>query len=235
MRALPYVAAAVVLAFGALAFFRTDRPPEPASRASEVAPPVAEPARGEPEAIAEPEPPADRGADNAPAHGPMGVENEDPATLAWTVPTAWREVPNPNPMRLATFRVAGNATSAGAGAGSDDAPEVSVARAGGTPEANIARWVGQFEGASTPKRTDKKVHGIDVTIVEVTGTYSAGGGMMMPGAPTAPRPDWTLVGAIAQPPKAGGSTYFFKLLGPAAKVRDARASFDAFVASLKPR
>jgi hypothetical protein len=235
MRALPYVAAAVVIGAGAFAFFRSDRAPEPASRAApaEVAP--GEAAGEPPPPVAERPPPDDPGTATAPPHGPMGVENEDPATLEWTVPAAWREVPNPNPMRLATFRVGGNPGSAGSGAGAEETPEVSVARAGGTPEANITRWVGQFEGASTPKRTDKKVHGIDVTIVEVTGTYSAGSGMMMPGAPAAPRPDWTLVGAIAQPPKAGGSTYFFKLLGPAAKVRAARPSFDAFVASLKPR
>jgi hypothetical protein len=154
----------------------------------------------------------------------MGVENAEPAALTWTVPAGWKQAPNPNPMRLATFHASG-------GTG-DDVAEVSIARAGGSPEANIARWVGQFEGASSPKRNDRKIRGLDVAIVEVSGTYSAGA-MQMAGAPAAPHPAWTLVGAIAQPPD--GSTYFFKLLGPSAKVRDARPSFDAFVASLTPR
>ena len=154
--------------------------------------------------------------------GPMGVENGEPPSLSWTVPSGWTQAPNPNPMRLATYHV-------GAGA---NAPEVTIARAGGTPEANIERWVHQFEGASAPVRSDRKVHGIDVAVVEVSGTYG-GGPMMMPGAPAAPQPGWALIGAVAQP--ADGATYFFKLLGPSAQVRDARSSFDSFLASLDRR
>jgi hypothetical protein len=227
MKALPYVLAALVVGAGVFAFFRADRPPEPTPRPPQAATaPPDEPSQEPPAAAAVPRDPLPA---NGPPHGPMGVENEEPAALRWTVPARWEQAPNPNPMRLATYRVDG-AGSAGSAEVAEVA-EVSVARAGGTPDANIERWVRQFEGASTPKRSEKKVRGVDVTVVEVSGTYG-GGAMMMPGAAQAVHPGWTLVGAIAQPPD--GSTYFFKLLGPSAQVHAARPSFDAFLDTLTP-
>jgi len=152
----------------------------------------------------------------------MGLPASDEApALAWEVPHGWQTIPNPNAMRLATYRVT---------ADSSDAPEVSVARAGGTAEANIQRWLDQFDQRGADKRTKTRVHGLDVTVVEVSGTYM--GGAMMPGAQSASHPGWTLVGAIVP---TASSAYFFKLLGPAAKVQAARASFDALVASFAPR
>lgn len=231
MRALPYVLAILVVGAGAFAFLRTDRPPEPPPHPTEAATtPPEEPAQQPPAAAAMPHGGAANGALQGPGGpmgptGPMGVENEEPAALRWTVPPGWEQAPNPNPMRLATYRIGA------AGAAPDDTAEVSVARAGGSPDANINRWVRQFDGASAPQRTAKKVRGVDVTVVEVSGTYG-GGAMMMPGAAQTSHPGWTLVGAIAQPPD--GSTYFFKLLGPTAKVHAARASFDALLASLTP-
>jgi hypothetical protein len=151
----------------------------------------------------------------------MGSENEEPATLAWTVPSTWQAAPNPNAFRLATFHVTGN-----------DEVEVSIARAGGSAEANIERWVHQFGDASSPQRSDRTVHGLRVAVVEVSGTYG-GGPTMMPGSPSTAHPGWTLVGAVVQP--ADGSSYFFKLIGPSAQVQAARASFDGLLGSLQPR
>jgi hypothetical protein len=228
-KALPYVLAALVIAAGAFALLHTDRSASPAAAtgASAAAPPAETRGAAEHAPALPPDhppigssPPSPHGA--AGSMGPMGVENAEPATLSWTLPSGWTQVPNPNPMRLATFRV---------GVGTD-APEVSVARAGGSPEANIDRWVHQFEGGGAPARSDRKVRGIDVAVVEVSGTYG-GGGMMMPGAAAPSHPGWTLLGAIAQP--SGGAAYFFKMLGPSAQVHDARSSFDNFLASLTPR
>jgi hypothetical protein len=163
-------------------------------------------------------PPIDRG--SSPQGTVLPASDEAPA-LAWEVPRGWQTIPNPNAMRLATYRVTADST---------DAPEVSVARAGGTAEANIQRWLDQFDQRGADKRTQMRVHGLDVTIVEVSGTYM--GGSMMPGAQSASHPGWTLVGAIVP---TATSAYFFKLLGPTAKVQTARASFDALVASFAPR
>lgn len=212
-RFAPFLVFGVLLAAAALAFVRGERTPVPEPAPREIAePPPAE----------LPQPPPTTAA--APSRAPMGAENQENAALTWTPPPSWQQVPNPNPMRIATYRVG----SAGA---TDAAAEVSVSRAGGTPEANMQRWVGQFQEATTPKRMQKKPHGVNVTIIEVSGTYGAGA-MPMPGMPSTPHPGYTLVGAIAEP--QSGSPYFFKLVGPSAVVSQARASFDALVDSLTP-
>lgn len=145
----------------------------------------------------------------------MHAPNED-ASVAWTVPAGWKTVPNPNAMRVATYVVKS----------ADGEAEISVSRAGGTPEANIERWVGQFEDAGKETRSEKTTHGIKLSIVEVSGTYR--GGM---GADSAPRPGWALRGAIAE---GAGTPYFFKMIGSKASVRAARVSFDALVSSITP-
>jgi hypothetical protein len=69
-----------------------------------------------------------------------------------------------------------------------------------------------------------------VTVVQIRGTYD-GAGMIMSGAPSQTHPDWGLLGAIVE---TAGSSYFFKLLGPANAIASARASFDALIKSVKP-
>jgi hypothetical protein len=126
-------------------------------------------------------------------------------------------------MRLATYDVTDSAGG--------ERAEVSVSRAGGSTDANIQRWQGQFVDAPEGRRAEKNVRGLPVTLVEINGTYSSGG--MMPGsAPASPHPGWSLVAAIVQ---TSATSYFFKMIGPAAKVRAARASFDALVDSLSPQ
>ena len=162
------------------------------------------------------------GAMNA-AHGAMGPTGSDEApAIRWQVPGGWVTAPNPNPMRIATYKVPAAAR------GTDDA-EMTVARAGGTTEANIQRWLGQFDDAGPDRRTDTTVRGLKVTIVEVTGTYLGSG--MVAGAPPTPHPRWSLLAAIVE---TSGSPYFFKLVGPEATVHAARAGFDSLVNSCTP-
>ena len=104
---------------------------------------------------------------------------------------------------------------------------------GGSVEANMTRWVGQFtqaDGSETkPVRSERKVQGIDVSLVEARGVYS--GGMAMPGAPApAAIPDAQLLGAIAKGPLGA---VFFKLVGPRAAVESVRGAFDGLIGSLR--
>jgi hypothetical protein len=131
------------------------------------------------------------------------------------VPAGWTSLPNPNAMRIATYRPAADS-------------ELIVVRAGGTTDANIERWIGQFDEPAQTQRSRKTIHGLGVEILEVRGTYAGSG---MPGAPTAPRPGWSLLGAVVETP---GTSYFFKLVGPSDQVQSAHASFDALVASIRP-
>jgi hypothetical protein len=155
----------------------------------------------------------------APGEGQDIAPDDEPAAIEWSIPAGWRILPNPSPIRIATYLV-----PRAAGDGAD--AEVSVSRAGGDESANIQRWVDQFEAASQPKRRAQKVRGLDVTLVEIEGTYTS---TMDPSA--GPRPGWALLAAIVRSP---GQPYFFKMIGPAATVHGARTSFAKLVESIQP-
>jgi hypothetical protein len=147
---------------------------------------------------------------------------DDAATITWKTPSTWSSMPNPSSMRLATFRVP-------RASGATEDADLAVTRAGGSTDANITRWIGQFSDHDKETRTEKTVHGLKVTVVEVSGTYLAGGGMM--GGPSTPKTGWTLLAAIVEAP---GTPYFFKLTGPSASVKGAQAAFGAMVDSITP-
>jgi hypothetical protein len=145
---------------------------------------------------------------------------DEPPAIAWTIPADWAPAPNPNTFRLATYRTPGGA-------------ELSIARAGGSTEANIDRWAAQFVEAGPPRRQTKTVHGLRITTVELAGKYEAASMGMGQAADEAPDPvDQALVAAIVE---TAGSPYFFKLLGPVRTVAGARPSFERLVASIVPR
>ncbi len=148
-------------------------------------------------------------------HGSGLAAPGDAAALSWKKPAAWEDAPNPNAMRLATYRVPGGA-------------EMSVSRAGGDTEANIARWVSQFTDLGRQGRGEKTVHGLHVVTVDITGTYVGGG---MTGAPAEAHPGWAMAAAIVESP---GLPYFFKMTGPAAAVRASRTAFDGLVDGIAP-
>jgi len=146
-------------------------------------------------------------------HAPTPSASEDPPALTWKVPDGWQEAKNPSAMRLATYQAPGGV-------------EVSVSRAGGTTDANIQRWVGQFDDVGREVHAEKTVHGVHVVSVDVAGTY-VGGGMS---GKTEPLRSWAMVGAVLE---SRSPPYFFKMTGPAAAVRAAQPAFDRLVDSIK--
>ncbi len=95
---------------------------------------------------------------------------------------------------------------------------------GGSAEANIARWKGQFQG--TPEvKTEKVTYGDkEVTMVHITGTYMVGA---MFGPKTATE-GHALLGVIA-PGKA--APVFIKMTGTQDSVANAKAALEKVVAS----
>jgi hypothetical protein len=141
------------------------------------------------------------------------------ADLAWDVPAAWETVANPSPMRKATYKVK-------RAEGDPEDAEMSVSQAGGSIDANVQRWVGQFEpkAGADPKRSQRTVGDLKVTVVEVQGTFQSG----MPGmGPAEPKKGWALLGAIVETP--AGQSWFFKLTGPEKTVAAAKTDFDKLV------
>lgn len=171
----------------------------------------------EPQATSKPAAPAQ------PAPAPAaGGQQAAGGELAWDAPASFESAPNPNAMRKATYKIK-------RAEGDNEDAELSVSQAGGSVDANITRWIGQFsEQSGDPKRSELKVNDVKVTVVEVKGTFASG----MPGmGATTPKPSYAMLGAIAETPS--GELWFFKLTGPEKTVTAARADFDKLVNSLR--
>jgi hypothetical protein len=179
-------------------------PAEPAGR---------DPATQQPKS---PSPSPNDGASDTPAQAPPAAG----ADIGWRKPDAWEDVQNPSPMRKATYKIP-------RAEGDKEDGELSVTTAGGSVDANITRWEGQFDGSPKAKRSDKEVDGIKVAIVELSGTYKGGGPMM--GGSAEPKPDYMMLAAIAE---TSPQLYFFKLTGPKKTVEAARGDFDVLVGSI---
>lgn len=146
--------------------------------------------------------------------------------VAWEKPKRWL-AELATSMRLATYVVP---------AAAGDAEDARCAiyyfgpDGGGGVEDNVRRWASEFEGGTEPARSSKDVHGIRVTRVRLAGTYLAHGAMS--GEATGPRPDWMLLGAIAEGPQGH---VFFKCSGPKKTMEAAVPEFDAMIASLRKK
>lgn len=166
------------------------------------------------------------GSDLPPGHPNIGStdKNDLPpageATITWTAPPRWKSVPNPSTMRLATYKIPH------APRDSED-PELAISQVGGDVEANIERWVGQFDeqGQKTAKKDSKTVKGLKVTFVQIEGNFSGGMG-------ASAGKGYALLGAIVETP---GMPHFFKMTGPAASVKGARAELEQMIDSIKPK
>jgi hypothetical protein len=165
----------------------------------------------------------------APAPGgmPAGAPAPGPINLKWTTPSKWQTGPD-KAMRAATYLIP-------ATAGDSEGGECAVfSNIGGGVAANIDRWIGQFEqpdgspSASKAKQARETINGMQVTTVDLTGTF-AGGGMAM-GAPATKKTGYRLLGAIVETPQG---EIFFKLTGPAKTVAAAQNDFRSLLKSIK--
>lgn len=186
------------------------------SQATPEPPPRPRDPQPDPGAMPPGHPPVDP--NTAPPPMPTRGDNE-PRTLAWQKPAAWSDAPNTSSMRLATFK-------APIASGDSAAPEMTVMQAGGSLDANIERWAGQFgdEGKAALKREDRKIAGYDVIVVSTHGPYGGMSGEVKANEP------YALLAAIVMTPDM---PYFFKMTGPMKSVEAARKDFDALLASFK--
>lgn len=89
--------------------------------------------------------------------------------------------------------------------------------AGGV-QANVDRWMGQFQKVRDKKSEKRTIGGIDVTFVEAAGTFMSG----PPFGQKVPKEGYALRGAIIG---AKGGAIFIKMTGPEKSVADATAEF----------
>jgi hypothetical protein len=171
-----------------------------------------------------------------PALEPGSAHSASPASphgngvLKWTAPPEWVQETPVSSMRKAQYRLPRVA-------GDTDDAELAVfyfEGSGGSVQANIERWIGQFRkpdwtpASDTAKTTHKQSHGMPLTIVDVSGTYLAGG-MAMPGNKSE-KPGFRMLAAVAE---ASSGPWFFKLTGPAKTVARWKPAFESFLDTLR--
>jgi hypothetical protein len=144
----------------------------------------------------------------------------------------WRSAtPNSN-MRKAQFTLPRAA---------DDAEDAELvvfyfgADQGGSVEANLQRWYGQFsqaDGSSSAEKahvTREMADGMNLTIVDLSGTYI---GSLMPGTEAQNKPGFRMLAAVLE---TSQGPFFFKLVGPEATVAHWAKSFSQFMKSAKQK
>jgi hypothetical protein len=149
--------------------------------------------------------------------------------IKWTAPPAWK-AQGERPMRAATYTVP-------KAAGDSEDAECAVfyfgPGQGGGVDANIKRWIGQFEAAGggaadkLAKTSKSTLNGLPVTRIDLAGTYKTSGGPMMQS--TGSKPGYRLLGAIVEGPEGA---IFFKLTGPAKTIAAQQASFEKLLKSV---
>jgi len=150
------------------------------------------------------------------------------AALVWTAPEGWVAETPSNSMRRAQWRIPGDA-----GDGECVVFYFGPGQ-GGEPMENAERWASQFTGANgqpalgSMRTRSEQVGEISVLFVEANGTYQSGSMMGMGGGVA--KPDWALLGAIAEGPDAN---WFFKLTGPRATVEAQHTAFETMLRSLQ--
>lgn len=148
----------------------------------------------------------------------LHAEDLQVANLTFKVSGPWKTVPTSSAMRAGTVEATVDGTAVQAvfyyfGAGQ-----------GGDVEANITRWLTQFEGTPKSSRDTLEEGDAKIEIVDATGTYMDGPPM---GAKT-PKADYALLGAIVP---AAEANIFVKLTGPQDAIAKVKDAFRALVAS----
>jgi len=114
---------------------------------------------------------------------------------------------------------------------------LTIMGAGGSIEANIVRWQGQFtqpDGGDTADKTKQKTMEIDgqkVNLVDITGTFMDAVGGPFSGKPKVERKNYRMLAAIIQT-EANGN-YFVKLYGPKPTIDKNEKYFKKMLESLK--
>jgi hypothetical protein len=141
------------------------------------------------------------------------------AGVRWTAPSGWKSEAA-RPMRAATYTVAPSTECAVYFFGPGQ---------GGSVEANIDRWVSQFQPKPTGMKVAKRtIHGLPVTTVDISGSYSGMGGPMA--AQKTVEPGYRLLGAIVEAP---GGNLFIKFTGPMDSIAANQQAFEHFLNSFE--
>jgi hypothetical protein len=148
--------------------------------------------------------------------------------LTMTPPTEWESVPPKSNMIQSEFKAPREQK--------EDTARVTVMSASGGIDANIDRWIGQFDGAKKEEAKIEKmdVAGATVHMVDIAGTFkdSMGGGPFAPG-PMKKRENYRMIGAIVETKNDG--LIFIKMTGPKTTVESLAEGFKKSLTNLEKK
>jgi len=152
------------------------------------------------------------------------------ATLTFTAPPTWKVKTLTSMMRVGEFELPRE---------TGDAEDASLVvyffgGTGGTVQANLDRWFGQFTQPDGRQTKDvattlaRQINGLAVTQFDASGTYVA---EVTPGSPERfNKPGFRMRAAVVQ---TQGGPYFIKLVGPAKTIAKWDKDFEAFLQTLR--
>ena len=155
----------------------------------------------------------------------IDVLAESAAGVRWTAPPGWTSQEQ-RPMRAATYAIG---PAPGDKAGGECVVYFFGAGQGGSVDANVARWKGQFSGGAQAVVAKRTVRNLPITTVDVSGDYSGMGGPTASAPKTVP--GYRLLGAIVEGP---GGNVFIKFTGPAKTIAANQQKFEQLLASFQP-
>ena len=137
--------------------------------------------------------------------------------FTFTRPAKWEWVEVSSPMRKAQLKVAD-----ADGKASADVVFFQFGGNAGSTQANVDRWLRQFDPRDKDSKEETTVGKTKITYVQAEGTYKSG----MPGGPLTPMADYALMGAIIE---SDDGNVFVKMTGPKALVKANIAEFKKMV------
>jgi hypothetical protein len=158
-------------------------------------------------------------AENGSNQGPAAVELD---AIRLTAPAAWTRKANDSSFVVAEFslpRADGDSADG----------RMTISTAGGSVEANIDRWKGQFK--PQPKSITQEnvdIAGLKATIVELSGDFNDQRGPFGPGEL---RPNYGMIAAVIP---VGGQLHFIKATGPQKTIASHASAIQQFIRSATP-
>ena len=148
---------------------------------------------------------------------------ESAGGIQWNAPSGWQNQGS-RPMRAATYSVP---AAAGDAEGGECAVYYFGPGQGGGVDANVKRWLGQFEQPEAKPASKRTINGLAVTTIDATGTYTGAGGPMA--RTRSSKPGYRLLGAIVEGPQGN---VFFKFTAPAKTAAASGKGFEQLLQSL---
>lgn len=164
------------------------------------------------------------GAPGAAAGQPLG-DSGGPVELdaiTLTAPAGWPQMPPNSSFVVAEFALP-------RAEGDDEDGRLTISTAGGTVEANIDRWKGQFAAqAQQATQEEIDVAGLKVTLVDLSGNFNDQRG---PFAPAVERTGYRMIAAIVP---VEGQLHFIKATGPEKTIAAHADKIHEFIRTVRP-